>query len=387
MPDRDALALEATFGGLLEAAPDAMLIADAAGRIVLFNSQVEKLFGYTRDEMRGRSVDELVPERFRTGHPRHRSGYAKDPRRRPMGAGVLYARRHDGSEFPAEISLAPMVAEGRLLTIAAVRDVTERIALTERLQRQNAELEEQYRRSQEASRLKSEFLANMSHELRTPLNAVIGFAEMMHDGKIGPVSASQQEFLGDILTSSRHLLQLIAGVLDMAKVESGKMDFHHEPVDVKALAGEARDMLRDLAASKAIQVAIEIDPALDGVVADAGKLKQVLYNYLSNALKFTADGGRVWVRARRDGDDRFRIEVEDSGIGIAGEDLARLFVEFQQLDASAAKKYPGTGLGLALTKRIVEAQRGSVGVESTPGKGSVFFAVLPRRNGVAAVAP
>jgi CheY-like chemotaxis protein len=218
----------------------------------------------------------------------------------------------------------------------------------------------------------------MSHELRTPLNGIIGFAELMHDGKVGPVSAEHKEYLGDILTSARHLLQLINDVLDLSKVESGKMEFRPEPVEVARLVGEVRDILRTLAAQKRIDVNAEIDPAVSGIVSDASKLKQVLYNYLSNALKFTPDEGRVTVRVVPEDREHFRLEVEDTGIGIRPEDMDKLFVEFQQLDASVAKKYPGTGLGLALTKRIVEMQGGQVGVRSTPGRGSVFFAVLPR---------
>jgi CheY-like chemotaxis protein len=218
----------------------------------------------------------------------------------------------------------------------------------------------------------------MSHELRTPLNAIIGFAQIMHDGRVGPVSAEHREYLGDILTSSRHLLQLINDVLDLSKVESGKMEFRPEPIDLVKLVGEVRDILRTLAASKRMRVEVELEPGLGAIVADPGKLKQVLYNYLSNALKFTADEGRVTVRARRDDAERFRLEVEDTGIGIRPEDIGRLFVEFQQLDASMAKKYSGTGLGLALTRRIVEAQGGHVGVRSQVGEGSTFFAVLPR---------
>src|SRR5207302_1178719 len=228
------------------------------------------------------------------------------------------------------------------------------------------------------NRLKSEFLANMSHELRTPLNGIIGFAELMHGGKVGPVSDPHKEYLGDILTSSRHLLQLINDVLDLARVEAGRMEFNPEPVDLAKIVGEVRDGLRTMAATKRIQVKMEIDPGLTGVTGDQAKLKQLLYNYLSNALKFTPDGGQVTVRVLPEQADTYRIEVEDTGIGIRPEDLGRLFVEFQQLDAGAAKKYQGTGLGLALTKRIVEAQSGKVGVRSAPGTGSVFFAVLPR---------
>jgi PAS domain S-box-containing protein len=248
--------------------------------------------------------------------------------------------------------------------LGVVRDVSER--------------KEQDRQIEEASRLKSEFLANMSHELRTPLNAIIGFSELIHDGKAGTITTDQKEYLGDILTSSRHLLQLINDVLDLSKIEAGKMEIRPEPVELRRLGSEVCDILRSLAAAKRITIDLEVSPDLGMIVTDSSKLKQVLYNYLSNALKFTPDEGVVSLRALPEGSDRFRIEVRDSGIGIRPEDSGRLFAEFRQLDASAAKKYPGTGLGLALTKRIVEAQGGQVGVKSRPGEGSVFFAVLPR---------
>jgi signal transduction histidine kinase len=200
----------------------------------------------------------------------------------------------------------------------------------------------------------------------------------MHDGKVGPVSPDQKEYLGDILTSSRHLLGLINDVLDLSKIEAGKMEFLPEPVDLGTIAAEVRDILRSLAATRRIATSIEVHPGICEAVADPAKLKQVLYNYLSNALKFTPEGGRVVLRVAPEGDEHFRLEVEDTGIGIRAEDLGRLFVEFQQLDVGTAKKYGGTGLGLALTRRIVEAQGGRVGVDSTPGRGSRFFAVLPR---------
>ncbi|HEY3117506.1 MAG TPA: response regulator, partial [Chloroflexota bacterium] len=245
------------------------------------------------------------------------------------------------------------------------------------LLRRNEELEEQYRRLQEASRLKGEFLANMSHELRTPLNGIIGFAELMHDEKVGPISADHKEYLGDILTSGRHLLQLINDVLDLSKVESGKMDFYPEPVEMSRVVTEVRDVLRTLAAEKLIRIEVEVDPQVDAIVADPARLKQILFNYLSNAIKFTPNEGQITVRVTPEGADSYRLAVQDTGIGIPADEVHRLFVEFQQLDSSVSKQYQGTGLGLALTKRLVEAQGGSVGVESTPGRGSTFYAVLP----------
>jgi DNA-binding response OmpR family regulator len=171
---------------------------------------------------------------------------------------------------------------------------------------------------------------------------------------------------------------LINDVLDLAKVESGKMDFRPEPVDLEQLVSEVRDVLRGLAANKQLQIEISVSPAIGPLTLDPGRLKQVLYNYLSNAIKFTPERGSVTVRAALEDDARFRLDVQDSGIGISAENLQRLFVEFQQLDASASKRHQGTGLGLALTKRIVEAQGGSIEVRSEAGKGSTFSAIFPR---------
>ena len=278
--------------------------------------------------------------------------------------------------------------------LARARNLVNNKLATERTHRLNtelqnlaSELERANRETREVSRLKSEFLANMSHELRTPLNAVIGFSEMLYDGKAGPVSTKQQEFLDDILMGARHLLQLINDVLDLSKVEAGKMEFRPEPVDLATILDEVSGLLRSLAAQKHIALEVTIASELTGIVTDASRLKQVLYNYLSNALKFTPEDGHVSVRVTPENDWEFRIEVEDTGLGIRAEDMARLFVEFQQLDAVNGTSYGGTGLGLALTKRIVEAQGGTVGVRSVLGHGSTFSAVLPRIVGPVGAGP
>ena len=254
-------------------------------------------------------------------------------------------------------------------------------ALAERsaeLRAAHDELQSQYLQLQDANRLKSEFLANMSHELRTPLNAIIGFTQLIHDGKVGAVSPDQQEYLNDILTSADHLLQLINDVLDLAKVESGKLEFHAEPVQLDKLIGEVKSILEPLAANKRLTIAVAVAKDVEQIVIDPAKLKQVLYNYLSNAIKFTPNEGRISVRASSEDADHFRLEVKDTGIGIAPDEAQKLFVAFQQLDSGAGKRHQGTGLGLALTKKIVEAQGGQVGVQSTRGAGSVFHAILPK---------
>ena len=259
--------------------------------------------------------------------------------------------------------------------------------ITEQRQAENARLtaqrlEAENRQIQEANRLKSQFLANMSHELRTPLNAVIGFADLLHSGFVKPDSPKHQEFLGHIGTSGRHLLQLINDVLDLSKVESGKFDFFAEPVDLAVLLKEVQDVLHTTISRKDIGISTDIDPGLTDLALDPARLKQVLYNYLSNAIKFTSPGGHVTVRAVAQGPEHFRVEVEDTGIGIAAADLPRLFTEFQQLDAGYSKQHQGTGLGLALTRRLVQAQGGRVGVRSELGVGSVFYVVMNRVHGL-----
>ena len=264
--------------------------------------------------------------------------------------------------------------------LGIVSDITEqRQAEDARLRAQRLEAEN--RQIQEANRLKSQFLANMSHELRTPLNAVIGFADLLHSGFVKPESPKHHEFLGHIGTSGRHLLQLINDVLDLSKVESGKFDFYPEAVDLAAMLKEVQDILHTAIQRKHIVLTTDIDPAITDIRLDPSRLKQVLYNYLSNAIKFTAAGGKVTVRAFAQGPEHFRLEVEDTGIGIAPADLPRLFTEFQQLDAGYSKQHQGTGLGLALTRRLVQAQGGSVGVRSTLDAGSVFHFVLNRVHG------
>jgi signal transduction histidine kinase len=265
------------------------------------------------------------------------------------------------------------------------KDVTAEIELRdsgaerERTHLELVRLEAQSRQMQEAARLKSEFLANMSHELRTPLNAILGFAELIAEGVVVPGSPQHAEFVGHILGSGRQLLRLINDVLDLTKVEAGRMHFFPERVAPEPLAQEVCGVLKAANRQRDLEIVCHCDPALGELVIDPTRFKQVLFNYLSNAIKFSPAGGHIEVRLRPENANEFRLEVIDDGIGIAAEQRARLFVEFQQLDPGSAKRHGGTGLGLALTKRLVEALGGWVGVESELGHGSTFFAVLPRR--------
>jgi len=248
-------------------------------------------------------------------------------------------------------------------------------------------LEREAKEMHEASRLKSEFLANMSHELRTPLNAVLGFAELLVDRVVAPDSPQHDEFLGHILASGRHLLGLIDEVLDLAKVEAGKLQFRPERVSLPQLVDEVRCVLQSTGRSRGVRIHTEVAHALPEAVLDPARFKQVLYNYLSNALKFSPPAGAVQVRLSREDEAHFRLEVIDHGQGIAPSDVPRLFVAFQQLEGGIAKRHGGTGLGLALTKRLVEAQGGRVGVTTAPGQGSTFHAVLPLHNEMTSLRP
>ena len=365
------------LASIVEGSEAAILSATLNGEIVIWNKGAERIYGYAKQEVQGRSINLLLPagraEETEQVLARIRRGEVVDRYE-------TLCTTKDGRNIDVSVSVSAMRnSKGEIVGASVIgRDITPLKRLRRDLQEKNRILEQQYHVVREANRLKSEFLANMSHELRTPLNAIIGFTQLMHDGKVGVVSADHKEYLGDILTSSRHLLELINDVLDLARVESGAMEFTPERVQLPQLILQVSSILQSIAARKRLVVTTEISPEVEELVIDPSKLKQILYNYLSNALKFTPEGGRITVRALAEDADHFRLEVQDTGIGIAAERIGELFVEFKQLEPGLSKKHQGTGLGLALTKKIVEAQNGRVGIRSTAGQGSLFFAVLPR---------
>jgi signal transduction histidine kinase len=351
---------EARFAAFMDHSPAVALMHDHEGKVVYFNRAAEQLWGVSAAEAMGKP------------HPALQSNPTFD---RQELVEVLAA---DGEvrQFLSQ-SFAFNAADSQTMYGTMSIDVTEQKRLERDLRAMNEALAEQTKLAQEASRLKSEFLANMSHELRTPLNGIIGFSELLADAKAGQLSDRQARFTGNILNSSRHLLRLINDLLDLAKIEAGKMEFQPEVADTRELTGEVLESLQPLISAKQLHLSLEANGGDYNIYADGSRFKQLIYNLVSNAMKFTPEGGRISVRLSEAKQGWIRVEVEDSGIGIGKEDLSRLFRRFEQIETGPAKRFPGTGLGLALVKGIVEHLGGVIEVSSEPGQGSTFSVALP----------
>ncbi len=268
-----------------------------------------------------------------------------------------------------------------LQNLAQYADMQE---LSCKLEKRGSEIAEKNQQLRQANRLKSEFLANMSHELRTPLNAIIGFSELLKDGFLGDLTDNQSEHIKDIFTSGQHLLSLINDILDLSKIEAGKISLDRDNVDITQLLRNSLSIVRKRAQQHRVTLEVDLDESIGVISLDERKIKQVMYNLLSNAVKFTPEGGKVTIQSRKavmpNNDPAFEISVSDTGIGIAPDDLDKLFRPFEQLDSSLARKYEGTGLGLALVEKLVTIHGGKISVTSELGKGSRFTALFPLSN-------
>jgi signal transduction histidine kinase len=280
--------------------------------------------------------------------------------------GGLVVRRKSTGEFrPEVIELLKTFATQSVLAIQNARLFRE--------------IEDKSRQIEAANRHKSEFLANMSHELRTPLNAIIGFSEVLGERMFGELNEKQAEYTDDILSSGRHLLSLINEILDLSKVEAGRMELEVATFDLPLAIDNARTFVRERATKHGINLDVTVDERLGDFVGDERKIKQILLNLLSNAVKFTPEGGRIGINARQ-ADGSVEISVSDTGIGISPEDQAKIFEEFRQVGGDYAHKREGTGLGLTLAKKFVELHGGKIWVDSEVGKGSTFSFTLPERS-------
>jgi PAS domain S-box-containing protein len=381
---------ERRFRELLDAAPDAILEVDREGRIILLNRVTEQMFGYPREELMGKTVEFLMPAEIGALHHRHRGHYWDRPQTRNMGSGLfLEAQRKDGTRFPVEISLSPVNSEDGLRVIAIIRDVGERKQVEDRLRAvqekytrelasTNHELEQRNLEIERANRLKSEFLASMSHELRTPLHTIIGFSELLQEELEGSLNEKQHRFVNYIHKDSLHLLELINDVLDLSRIEAGRLELRQQAFETQTALDEVISSIRPQADLKALTLEKNVTE-LPSLWADRVRFKQILLNLLSNAVKFTPDGGHIAVEARRCG-DYAEVTVSDTGIGIAEEEQASVFDKFYQVGNTTKGVREGTGLGLAITQRLVEEHGGTLRVSSRMGQGSRFCFTLPLRR-------
>ncbi|HTA46664.1 MAG TPA: PAS domain S-box protein, partial [Bryobacteraceae bacterium] len=368
---------ESRFRELLEAAPDAIIEVDDAGRIVLLNRVTEKLFGYTREELMGRNVDSLLPPEMMNRHAHHRARFRENPVTRPMGHGlVLKAKRKDGSEFPAEISLSPVHTGSGFRVTAIIRNVAAQKKAEEQIRLANQRLEERSREAERANALKSEFLASMSHELRTPLHTILGFTELLQEEIEGPLNEKQKRFIQHVHQDSVHLLELINDILDLSKIEAGRMDLRIESVDASEVAAETVSGMQPTAEAKGIVIENAISEPVY-VLADPIRLREIITNLMNNAIKFTPNGGSVRIESSQRDAKTIEIAVTDTGIGIAPQDQAIIFEKFRQVSSTTKGVREGTGLGLAIVKRLVDMHGGELFVESEPGRGSRFSFTIP----------
>ena len=377
---------------LLENSGDIIYALDFGGSISFVTSNVREILGYQPDELVGGNVLSLLPPEQHVLAVKAFGEQMSQPWSSTFLTNLL---KKDGGWLPVEISARAYYENDLpMLQIGLVRDITVRKQMEAEVLQRNRELRELYdnlnktvlelrqtnQRLDDATRHKSEFLANMSHELRTPLNAIIGFSEVLYDQTFGPLSDKQRRFVDNILNSGKHLLALVNDVLDLSKVEAGKMKLMLEQLGPLDIINEILVSLTPLAQKKQIVLASHVEASLPLLTADRGKLRQILYNIYSNAIKFTPEGGLIETTTciiEQEGDKYLEIAIKDTGIGIQPADQERIFEEFQMVDSTLSKKQQGTGLGLALCRKLTQMHGGTVTVTSELGVGSTFVVTLP----------
>lgn len=381
-------ASEERFRNLAELLPEIVYETDAQGTLTFVNRTAFDLFNYTQEDyVAGLNVVDMVVAADRD---RALENLQRIINGENIGSNEFIMRRKDGSTFPSTIHSAAIIREGKSAGLRGVIvDITERKLAEEALLRANADLETRIQErtadlmlakeaAETASQAKSEFLANMSHELRTPLNHIIGFTELLFDKHFGVLNPMQEEYLNDVLQSSRHLLSLINDILDLSKIEAGKMELEFSEVPLREVLENSLRMVKEKALKHRLQLNTLFQEIPSTIRADERGIKQILYNLLSNAVKFTPEGGTVQLEARGLNEQGVEIKVRDSGVGLKETDLERIFSPFEQGDNSPSRKYQGTGLGLSLTKRMVELHGGRIWAESPgEGAGSTFTVFLP----------
>ena len=365
---------EARLAGILDIAPEAVISIDRSGRIQLFNQGAEAIFGHGSEELLGQPLEVLLPPRFHGRHAALVEAFDRAPEasRLMSRRGEIVGLRRDGTEFSAEASISKLDLGEETLFTVLLRDITERKAAESAilLGKEQAEI---------ANRAKSEFLANMSHELRTPLNAIIGFAEIIMGEVLGSVgNAKYRDYAKDISDSGQHLLEIINDILDLSKIETGQVALREEEIDVPAAVRSCLKLLKERAKSAGVELVADFgNGAYPLLRADRRMLKQILVNLLSNAVKFTPCGGRVTASAQCDRARGCVLQISDTGIGIAPDDIPKALARFGQVDARLDRRFEGAGLGLPLSKSFVELHGGALELTSEVGVGTTVKVRFP----------
>lgn len=353
---------------ILGSIADGVYTVDPQVRVTSWNRGAEDITGHRAEQVLGHPCEGFLAHTDEQGH--RLCGTLACPlravmeSRRRISPKAVFGRTADGRVIPMGVTAAPLISAGGEVVgaVEVFRDISREKELMDRIE--------------ETSRAKSEFLANMSHELRTPLNSIIGFAEMLEDETFGSLNPKQKEYVQDIQKSGRQLLSLINDILDLSKIEAGKMTLQYSDFSVAQAIEDVQTMVWPMVVEKDITLEVFLDEKLSRIRADEGKFKQILGNLVSNAVKFTPEGGRVTIETNLV-DDLAEISVTDTGIGIKPEDQELIFREFWQADSSLSRQYGGTGLGLSLAKRLVEMHGGRIWVESNLGQGSKFSFTIP----------
>jgi hypothetical protein len=353
---------EEKYRTYVNASPQPIFVIDFEGKCIDVNPAACKITGYSRKKILNMHFYDLFPKNEKLHHENN----FKQLKTNGRFSGEFEVENKNGTKFYLVIE-ALIIPDNRILTMCT--DITGRKKAEEEILQAKINAEA-------SNRTKTEFLANMSHELRTPLNSVIGFADMMRSQVAGDINEKQAGYLSNISQSGKHLLNIINEILDISKIESGKMKLYKEDVLLVETYAEIIATLQHIASRKEIKLDVSPWPENEYAYADRAKLKQILYNLVGNAIKFTNEGGSVIIGTRNDG-KFIHISVSDTGIGIAPDGLERLFKPFTQLESFESRTYEGTGLGLALSKELVELHGGKITAESEPGKGSTFIFTLP----------